>query len=174
MTVYPERFLRRGAQPTSPTRSPRPYSDFSGPSRHISFAVPSSYSLFVLAKKVNSFAINKIQPLFAKPRGWGIPNATTGHPEWWWLLSQMQTASLPRRSLCLSGKSRSLERRNCTILVQINTFRMNTCEKRGGGGRIPSRSVPAPAPSPVGVEDPILPVTSVRRGFALHLRHFST
>ena len=29
-------------------------------------------------------------------------------------------------------------------------------------------------PDSVGVANPILPVTSVRREFALHLRHFST
>ncbi len=40
-------------------------------------------SLFVVAKKVNSFGIKQIQPLFAKCRGGvGIPNVSTGHPGW--------------------------------------------------------------------------------------------
>src|SRR5258708_2873058 len=39
-----------------------------------------SYScrLFVVAKKVNPFAIKEIQPLFAKPPGWGVPYAAGG------------------------------------------------------------------------------------------------
>jgi hypothetical protein len=28
------------------------------------------------------FVFNRLQPLFAKCRGWGIPNATTEHPRW--------------------------------------------------------------------------------------------
>jgi hypothetical protein len=43
----------------------------------------STCRLFVAPKKVNSFAIKQIQPLFAKCRGGGgIPNASTGHPGW--------------------------------------------------------------------------------------------
>src|SRR5712692_179472 len=40
-----------------------------------------SCSLFGLAKKVNSFAIKHIRPLFAKHPGWGYPLGTvqTGH-----------------------------------------------------------------------------------------------
>jgi hypothetical protein len=49
-------------------------------------------SLFARSKKVNSFAIKQIQPLFRKCRGVGvgIPNATTGHPGWGYV--NVQTA----------------------------------------------------------------------------------
>ena len=47
--------------------------------------LPYSCSLLLALKKVNSFAIKQIQTLFAKCRGWGIPNATTGHPGWGYL-----------------------------------------------------------------------------------------
>ena len=51
-----------------------------------------AYSLFARSKKVNSFAIKQIQPLFRKCRGVGvgIPNATTGHPGWGYV--NVQTA----------------------------------------------------------------------------------
>jgi hypothetical protein len=80
--------------------------EFSARSRDVSHAVSYSCSLFVIPKKVNSFAINKIQTLFAKCRGtgWGIPNATTGHPGWGALPRSGQTlglsAGLDEGSLC--------------------------------------------------------------------------
>jgi hypothetical protein len=36
--------------------------------------------LFVLFSSFFSFVFNRLQPLFRKYRGWGIPNACTGHP----------------------------------------------------------------------------------------------
>src|SRR5712664_3536651 len=35
--------------------------------------------LFALFSALPPFVFNRLQPLFAKYRGWGIPNATTGH-----------------------------------------------------------------------------------------------
>src|SRR6266446_4469506 len=36
--------------------------------------------LFALFSALPPFVFNRLQPLFAKYRGWGIPNSTTGHP----------------------------------------------------------------------------------------------
>src|SRR5260370_2022106 len=88
-------------------------------------------SLFSLFFALPSFRINHLQPLFPKHPGWGYPypNASTGHPG---LLS-----------------SEKEQRRNCSSITtfRINTcksvskqmtltsFRMNTYEKRGEGGR---------------------------------------
>src|SRR6266436_580798 len=38
--------------------------------------------LFALFSALPPFVFNRLQPLFAKYRGWGIPNATTEHPRW--------------------------------------------------------------------------------------------
>jgi hypothetical protein len=44
-----------------------------------------AYSLFARAKKVNSFAIKQIQPLFRKHPGWGYVNVQTArHTTWTW------------------------------------------------------------------------------------------
>ena len=41
--------------------------------------LPPLSPLFALFSEVSPFVFNRLQPLFAKYRGWGIPNATTGH-----------------------------------------------------------------------------------------------
>src|SRR6266446_107402 len=38
--------------------------------------------LFALFSALLPFVFNRLQPLFPKHRGWGIPNATTEHPRW--------------------------------------------------------------------------------------------
>src|SRR5882762_9651332 len=40
------------------------------------------FRLFALFSALPPFVFNRLQPLFAKYRGWGIPNATTEHPRW--------------------------------------------------------------------------------------------
>jgi hypothetical protein len=105
------------AQPTSSTRSPRPFSDFSGPYRDISYAVPSTCSLFVAPKKPNYFRINKIQPLFAKYPGWGY-------------LCDTSARSAPRRyrsflSYCPDAKKHT---RIAQFWCSLNTFGINTCK----------------------------------------------
>ena len=42
--------------------------------------LPALCSLFAAPKKVNSFAINQIQPLFAKHPGWGMPSVQPSTP----------------------------------------------------------------------------------------------
>jgi hypothetical protein len=42
--------------------------------------------LFTLFSTLVSFVFKSLQPLFRKYRGWGIPNATTGHPGGGWSL----------------------------------------------------------------------------------------
>jgi hypothetical protein len=69
-------------------------------------------SLFARSKKVNSFAIKQIQPLFRKCRGVGvgIPNATTGHPGWGYLAVQTTCpATWTRRThpTIIAARSRS-------------------------------------------------------------------
>jgi single-stranded DNA-binding protein len=44
--------------------------------------LPPLSPLFALFFEVSPFVFNRLQPLFAKYRGWGIPNATTAHPRW--------------------------------------------------------------------------------------------
>jgi hypothetical protein len=75
-----------------------------------------SCRLFVVLKKVNPFGIRQIQALFAKYRGWGIPNAATGHPGW----------GVPPAA-CL-GVSCLAPPRSITL------FRINTYEKHRGEG----------------------------------------
>ena len=69
-------------------------------------------SLFARSKKVNSFAIKQIQPLFRKCRGVGvgIPNATTGHPGWGYVNVQTaRPATWTRRThpTIIAARSRS-------------------------------------------------------------------
>jgi hypothetical protein len=154
-------------------------SDFSARSHDVSHAVSYSSSLFIVLKKVNSFAINKIQTLFAKCRGtgWGIPNATTGHPGWGALPRRGQTLGTSRqdsnKAPCAGGVLYGIRgvayrdasvllspRRSVTLLIHsladyhrlvylplestlpkvcqnkmtLSPFRINTCEKPGGGG----------------------------------------
>jgi hypothetical protein len=99
--------------------------DFSARSRDVSHAVSYPCSLFILPKKVNSFTINKIQTLFAKCRGvgWGIPNATTGHPGWGALPRSHRTLGLSAgldedslRRRCLCG-IRGVAYRNDSVLL---------------------------------------------------------
>jgi len=46
----------------------------------LTLALSIACSLFVLLPQPVSFVFNSLQPLFQKHRGWGIPNARTGHP----------------------------------------------------------------------------------------------
>jgi hypothetical protein len=133
--------------------------DFSARSRDVSYAVSYSCSLFVVPKKVNSFAINKIQTLFAKCRGvgWGIPNATTGHPGWglspvpsdsWTLGGTRRRLSAPGRfvlgkpihpfyrrvSLAILSTFRINTSKSVSKQMTLSPFRINTCEKTGEGG----------------------------------------
>src|SRR5260370_14014227 len=79
-------------------------------------------SLFPIAKKVNSFGIKQIQPLFPKCRGGvGIPSESTGHPGWGPLLGDLWAKSCPR----LTEGFLKLSTVNCRLLT---TFRINTCK----------------------------------------------
>ncbi len=56
--------------------------------------LPPLYRLFALFSTLVPFLFNRLQPLFPKCRGWGIPDASTGHPGWGYPLG----VSTPHRS----------------------------------------------------------------------------
>ena len=44
--------------------------------------LPYACSLLPVPKKLIPFKIKRVQPLFLKYRGWGIPDDSAGHPRW--------------------------------------------------------------------------------------------
>jgi hypothetical protein len=72
-------------------------------------------------EKVNSFAIKEIQTLFAKCRGGcGYPGGTS--------------APFYLRSLCALSTFKINTCKSVSKQMTLTPFRMNTCEKTGGGG----------------------------------------
>jgi hypothetical protein len=91
--------------------------------------LPYSCSLFVAPKRVNSFGIKQIQPLFAKHPGCGVPLAAGF------------------RVLCLASPRsitpfRINTSKSATKQTTLTISRINTYAKTGGGYPPPSANVP--------------------------------